>query len=254
MVKSPPQPDIPVVDDLLALVARGDKEGTRAAMAKALDGLSVQELAAIATKLRDLRGGPLEDEWKITRLAIGVASRWAVHEPSAAMDFMLSRPDSIMDEGNVVFMEGIRKVFAADLPEATRLMAQVRDRETYIYARYYWIDGLKGMDPAEALARIVDFDLHTRNDWHGADAFGEFPALWVNADARAALTWALELPPCQSRSTVLLRMCSASAKNDREAARGFVEATIQSVLPSGNLRFQLLSEIARSKPAAPANE
>ena len=177
----------------------------------------------------------------------------------AAMDFMLSRPDSLLDEGNAVFMnavfmDGIRNVFASDLPEATRLMAHVRDRETYIYARYDWIASLKGMEPARALAMIVDFDLHTRNDWHGADAFGEFPALWVRRDARVALTWALELPPCQSRNTVLLRMCSAWATDDRETAWEFVEVVNPSVLPGGNLKSQLLSAIARSKPAAPAKQ
>jgi hypothetical protein len=244
------------VEELLRLIVPGRETATRTHLDPAVAGLSAGELAEFADSLKSLEKSTRGGYGKIHPALVAVVTRWLGVDPAPAAEFALNYPNRIIGDGDVysAFLKAMQKVFLDDLPTATRLMAGMKsdDRELYIYARFECIEGLAGMDPEKALKIIADFDAKTRNQWHGAQALGDFPERWIKSDPNAAMDWALSLPPGYTRSRILTIMAEAWGKSDPAAVKAFLDAVPVSTLPKGNLRAEIAEKIRRMEAASAA--
>lgn len=242
---------VPSVDDLIELVVGGQETASRARVDRALAGQTAPELAVMGRRLNELKKGDAYPEWRVLFVARALAERGVV----AALEFIIEKL-GIDSQSYAALMTGMQRIFASDLPEATRLMAKPGwEREAYIDARWKWIFSLKGKAPPEALATIVEFDMKTRNDVFTADALGEFPERWVSDDPAGAMTWALSLPPCVTRRNILQRMAAGWAKTDAGAAQAFLDGIPIATLPNGALKSNLTMAVENvRKEHAPAEQ
>jgi hypothetical protein len=244
-------------EELLKLFVRGREMASQAQMDRAVAGLGAETLADFAAGLDEMKKerGVRYDE-ALERALIAVAGRWLALDPGPASEFALKNDRRPLGALYYPFLEGMKKLFRDDMPAATRIMASLRgeDRELYIYARFEGIEGLKGMEPEAALKSIAAFDARTRNQWHGAQALGEFPRLWIEKDAPAAMNWALGLPPGYTRHRILTTMAQAWTKSEPAKAAAFLESVPLSTLPESALRKAIAGCLGIPENGSPAKQ
>lgn len=233
-------PGIHTVEDLLKAALPGRSFASRAQLDRAAAGLPVEALAKMAAELRQIKEYPGLTREDIRSAREAVVSRWLELAPGPAVEHCFET-HFIGDLEQPVY-KALANVFKEDLATAVRLM-EGAGRELYIFARFECIASMKGMDPRTALETIVDFDNRTGNEQREAEALGDFPRLWVEKDAPAALTWALQLPPCYTRHRILWEMAGDWGKIDPAAARAFMAGVPESVLPKGALREKMTDAI-----------
>lgn len=235
---------IHTVDDLLGLVTRHQTTASRVRVERALAGLSASDLAAFAAVIGSKRtnGGEFAVEYVYELLLL----RWIQVEPVSAIEFTLKArfPGSETFEA---IINAMGKVFTEDRAAAVRILGEMQERELYIYARHRCIDAMKGMSAQDALALIMEIDAKTRNEWHGAQALGEFPGEWIKSDPAGAMNWALSLPPGFTRREILQVMGSLWAAADSGAYQAFMAAVPFTTLPKGGARNEIDAAIRRQE-------
>jgi hypothetical protein len=222
------------LDDLLKLVVDGRSNLTTANLDRAVSGLDAATLAGFAAELKSR----LKRQWQREEVVGAVAKRWLRLDPLPAAEFVLHYPSFLLNQNGMLnaFQFGMRKLAADDLPALRRLMTGVQDRELYIDVRLLYLDSLKGMNPAEALPLIVDFEYKTKNEIFFATNYREFPEGWIRDDPQGAMTWALALPPGRIKETLLSQLAEAWKNIDADAAKAFYHALPAEVLPAGRLK------------------
>jgi hypothetical protein len=230
------------VEDLVKLTRDGYATAIRARLQVALIRMSAAEVAALARELalKLKEKSPLIKDLPPSA-APAVLKRWLDLDSLPALEFAVEHSAFQGPEAYAAESEIIQKLYAADAPAAMRLMAKIDRDDNQIYSalRTSCIDSLKGMPPEAALARIVEFDAHTRNGIFEDDYFGGFPGQWVKSDPQKAMTWALALPPSRARRDILSEMTEVWAVDGGPELRAFLKQVPATILPGGQLRETL---------------
>jgi hypothetical protein len=234
------------VSDLLKLTQNVPSSTARARAELAIAKFDAEEIGALVMEIRALLKAQRNTDFP-REIMNPLLRRWLTLDPVPALEFGIDFNTFLNAETNGPWSEAMLKTFASDLPAATRLMA--KDDYAYIDMRWHWIKSLAGTAPAEALAKIVAFDAKTGNARKGADYLGDFPEQWIQSNPRQAMDWALSLPPTHTRREMLGEMAREWSKRDVAAYQAYLNAVPLTILPTGNLREQLVPKA--QKPAVP---
>ncbi len=232
------------LEDFQKLLSPTGYTASRAKVERALNNMNTAEFAALAGELMALTGTKANLSGYPYQFVNALILHWMPVDPGPALAFTVDFPGALNHETAYPFLDGVGKFYKTDALATANLLGRVNS-EIFFDARIQCFESLKGTPPDEALRTIVDFDIKARAEVYAAGYLGDFPKQWIEKDPSAAMNWALSLPPTHTKQCILDRMGTAWGKADAEAARAFVEALPRSILPTGELRNNLLKGIHR---------
>jgi hypothetical protein len=253
------------VEDLVRLTGGSGllPSTVRARMQVALGGMSTSEVAALA---RELAAKQLDRAWRNgppAGASAMVFKKWLDLDPLQSLDFLLGLPKYELgqlcsEELTAAVAKTVQKTYAADRAVAIHLVRKMDAEEVDVYGRIRQSlidDGLKGMPPQAALARMLEFDTQTHSELHSASYLFGIAERWMQSDPRKAMTWALAQPPSATRRGILSEMVQAWGILNPAEVQAFLRDVPVAVLPIGGLRQQLEwyagSDPPESPPASP---
>ncbi len=246
---------VKTLDELLRLTKGVPYSTGRARAEIAVRRLTAGELAALGAEMRVRFREPGAAAVFPRQVLNPVLRRWLTLDPLPAVEFAGCAPGLLDEETEEPCYEALKQVALTDFDAATRLVAR-RTCLDYEKSYYGCIETFTDLPPQAALARLVEFKDRTgyklRESQGALQAvhggwmpLKDFSSRWAKSNARDAMTWALALPPTDTRAGILRLMIEAlcEGRGDSPEALAILKETPLTVLPAGRFR-KTLEELA----------